>query len=159
MNEESKTVSYSAINDHSIPVMPGDLNHNNTAFGGLVLSTLDHITGTVASRHSEKTCVTRVVDSIEFHVPAVQGEILVFKASLNRAWGTSMEVGAKVFADNLLDGTRKHLVSAYFTFVAVDKNGAPTPVRPVIPETPDEIRRFKEAGDRRARRLEYSKKK
>jgi len=67
-----------------------------------------------------------------------------------------MEIGVKVTTENLLTGRRLHTCSAYLTFVALDANGKPTPVVPVIPETEDEQRRFREAGERREYRLAHS---
>jgi acyl-CoA hydrolase len=64
-----------------------------------------------------------------------------------------MEVGVKVLTENLLTGERRHTCSAYLTFVALNREGKAIPVQPVVPETPDEIRRFEHAGERREYRL------
>jgi len=76
------------------------------------------------------------------------------KASVNFAGRTSMEVGVRVEAEELLTGRRRHTNSCYLTFVAVDANGRPIEVPELIPETPDETRRYEAAKERRARRLE-----
>ena len=65
-----------------------------------------------------------------------------------------MEVGVRVEAEELLTGRRRHTNSCYLTFVAVDRNGRPIDVPALVPETPDELRRFEAAKERRARRLE-----
>jgi acyl-CoA hydrolase len=65
-----------------------------------------------------------------------------------------MEVGVKVYVEDLLTGERKHTSSAYLTFVAIDEGGCPVPAPQVIPETEEEKRRFEDAGRRRASRLE-----
>jgi acyl-CoA hydrolase len=152
MTSPSKTVNDSAVHDHVYRVFPNDLNPNNTVFGGLVMSTLDRICSVVAERHTGQICVTASVDSMHFLGPARRGDILVFMASVNRTWRTSMEIGAKVVAENAATNERKHIVSAYFTFVAVDENQRPTPVPAIIPQTPDEVRRFEEAHFRREHR-------
>lgn len=148
-----KTVKSTAVENHLYKVFPNDLNSNGTVFGGLVMSILDRIALIVAERHSEKTCVTVSVDSFHFLAPAKTGDILVFYAALNRAWGSSMEIGVKVMAEHPRTREQVHIVSAYFTYVALDENNRPTRILPVIPESPLEKRRFEEAGRRREVRL------
>jgi acyl-CoA hydrolase len=82
------------------------------------------------------------------------GDLVVMKASVNYAGRTSMEVGVRVEAEDLLRGTRRHTNSCYLTFVAIDRNGRPIPVPELRPETDDEVRRFEAARERRRRRLE-----
>lgn len=147
-----KTVKESAVDDHTYKVFPNDLNSYGTAFGGMIMSVLDRIACIVAERHSEKTCVTASVDSMHFLYPAKRGDILLFSASINRAWHTSMEIGARVMTENYKTKEKKHILSAYFTFVALDDDQKPTLVPEVIPETDLEKRRFREAGIRREHR-------
>jgi acyl-CoA hydrolase len=155
-----KKVSDSAVNEHVYRVFPNDLNSNDTVFGGLVMSTLDRICSVVAERHSGRVCVTASVDSMHFLGPARRGDILVFMASVNRTWRSSMEIGAKVLAENPRKTDRKHILSAYFTFVALDEHQRPIEVPMLIPETLDELRRFDEANFRREhRRLESEERK
>lgn len=106
----------------------------------------------VAERHSKKTCVTASVDSMHFLRPAGQGDILLFSAAVNRSWTTSMEIGVKVIAEHYQTGERRHILSAYFTFIALDENRHPTEVPAVIPETALEKRRYEEAQYRRENR-------
>lgn len=148
----AKLVSDSAIQEHFYKIFPQDLNASNTMFGGQVMSILDRIALVVAERHSSQTCVTAAVDALHFLGPARQGDILLFQAAINRSWRSSMEIGVRVFAENYKKNTRRHIVSAYFTFVAVDENRSPISVPPVLAQTPDELRRYEEAGLRRARR-------
>lgn len=152
MPRPPKRVKDSSIDDQTYKVFPNDLNGHYTVFGGLVMSLADRIASVVAERHAEMLCVTASVDSISFLAPAGSGDILVFKAAVNRCWRSSMEIGVKVVAENYHTGEKKHLVSAYFTFVAVDKNRKPSEVPPIVPETDDEKRRFEEAGMRRTHR-------
>ena len=149
-----KKVSESAIDNQLYPLFVNDLNINNTAFGGRVLEIADKLAAAVAMRHSNRVCVTFLVDSVKFLAPAVQGECLIFKAAVNRVWNSSMEVGVKVMAENFQTGAKRHVVSAYFTFVAIDESRRPVPVAPVMPEMNDEKRRYQKAEDRRRRRLE-----
>ncbi len=149
---EGKTPSDSEIKDHTYKVFPNDLNSRGTAFGGMVMSILDRLAAVVAERHSAQTCVTASVDSMHFLAPAHRGDHLIFMVAVNRAWRTSMEIGAKVLAENPRTGEKRHMVSVYFTFVAINENEQPSPVPPLIPETAAEKRRYKEADIRRSRR-------
>lgn len=154
---QGKTPGETAIQDHTYRVFPNDLNAQGTVFGGLILSIVDRLTHLIAERHSGRICVTASVDAVNFLAPAGHGDNIIFKASINRSWKSSMEVGAKVFAEHRLSSERFHIVSAYLTFVALDDAKKPTAVPPVTPETAEEKRRFKEAQIRREHRMEYKK--
>lgn len=151
---EGKPVSFSAIDEQTSLVFPNDLNTYGTLFGGKVLELGDWICGIVAKRHTGKVCVTLGLDSVRFLAPAMAGDILVLKASLNRAWNTSMEIGLKVFAEDYRTREERVIFSAYFTFVALDEHLKPTKIPPVIPETEDQKRRYEQAERRRKKRLE-----
>src|SRR5580692_12260666 len=116
----SKRVSESAIHDQTSIVFPNDLNSLGTLFGGRVLEQADLVAAVVAHRHAGRVCVTLGVDSVRFLAPARHGDILIFQAAVNRVWRTSMEVGVKVLVEDFRTMTRRHIFSAYFTFVAVD---------------------------------------
>lgn len=150
---DGKPVFASAILDQVVEVFPNDLNPHGTLFGGRVMQIVDNLAAIVAKRHSGKVCVTLGIDSVRFLHPARRGDILVCMASVNRAWNTSLEVGIKVIAEDFRTLEQKEILSAYFTFVAVDDDHNPVEVLPVIPETPDQIRRFQEAEVRRQHRL------
>jgi acyl-CoA hydrolase len=146
-------VSFSAIRDQVKVVFPNDLNDYGTLFGGRVLDLCDRLAGIVAKRHSRRICVTLGIDSVRFLAPAVHGDILIFKSSINRVWKTSMEVGVSVVKEDYRTGDRIHIVSAYFTFVALNDEFKPVEICPVIPETEKEKKRFEDAEARRQIRL------
>jgi len=107
-----------------------------------------------AARHARSAVVTASVDSLTFLHPVKIGQLVLLKSSVNRVFRTSMEVGVKVWAEDMTTGETWHIASAYLTFVALDANGQKHVVEPVIPELPDEKRRYEQAGQRRAFRLQ-----
>ncbi|MBL8221531.1 MAG: acyl-CoA thioesterase, partial [Bryobacterales bacterium] len=107
-----------------------------------------------AMRHSRLTVVTASVDYMTFLYPVHIGEQVILKASVNRVFHTSMEVGVKVLVENLLTGDVRHTSSAYLTFVAIDEEGKKIALPQAVPQSDEEIRRFHKAGERRKIRLE-----
>jgi acyl-CoA hydrolase len=135
-------------------VLPNDANLLGNMLGGRVMHLIDIAGALAGSRHANSIIVTASVDYLDFRFPIHVGEWIVLKSSVNRVFRTSMEVGVKVFSENVLTGERKHTSTAYVTFVAIDQNGQPHPIPPLILETEDDRRRFREAGERRRHRLE-----
>ena len=135
-------------------MMPQHANNLGHVFGGVMLSMMDRTAAIAAFRHCRLNVVTASIDRVDFREPILVGDLVVMKASINFVGRTSMEVGVRVEAEELLTGRRRHTNSCYLTFVAVDKNGRPVEVPDLLPETPDERRRYDGAKQRRQRRLE-----
>ena len=135
-------------------MMPQHANVLGHVFGGVILSMMDRTAAVAAIRHARGNCVTVSVDRVDFREPIHVGDLVIMKASVNYAGRTSMEVGVRVEAENMVSGVRRHTNSCYVTFVAIDRNGRPVEVPHVIPETDIERRRFAAALERRRRRLE-----
>jgi acyl-CoA hydrolase len=136
-------------------VLPQDANVLGNILGGRVMHLVDIAGAIAAHRHCRSHVVTASVDHLDFRNAIRVGELIVLKSSVNRAFHTSLEAGVKVFSENVLSGERKHTTSAYLTYVAVDAEGRPIPVPPLICETPDDRRRFREALARRKTRLAH----
>ncbi len=134
-------------------VLPQDANVLGNILGGRVMHLVDIAAAIAAHRHSSSHVVTASVDYVDFRNPIRVGELIILRAHVNRVFRTSMEVGVKVFSENVLTGERKHTTTAYVTFVAIDENGRPKPVPPLILETAEDRRRFREALGRRGIRL------
>lgn len=134
-------------------MMPHMANHLGNVHGGVILGMLDRVGAVSAIRHAQRICVTASVDRVDFRQPIHLGELVTMYASVNYAHRTSIEVGVRVEAENLLTGERRHTNTCYLTFVALDEAGRPSPVPPVAPETDDERRRYREAEARRAQRM------
>src|SRR5436190_10395617 len=137
-----------SISEMAEVVLPNDANPLNNLLGGRLLHFIDIAGAMAAHRHSRSYVVTASMDHIDFLAPVHVGDLLVLRSSVNRAFHTSMEVGVKVWVENYIAGTKRHVSSAYLTFVAVDRHGIHVPVPPVVPETPEEKRRFEDAGHR-----------
>ena len=135
-------------------VLPNDTNVMNNLLGGRLMHWMDIATAIAAAKHCNRIAVTAAVDKLTFHTPIKLGEIVTLKASVNRVFRTSMEVGVRVETEDIETGEIRHANSAYFTFVGVDKiTGKKVEVPPIKPVTPEEIKRFEEALERRNQRL------
>ncbi|CUU08828.1 Acyl-CoA hydrolase [Candidatus Thermokryptus mobilis] len=136
-------------------ILPSDANPLGFLLGGRLMHWIDICAAMSAMKHAGKVVVTASIDELNFLCPIKIGEVVILKASVNRVFRTSMEVGVKVFAMNPLTGEIRHANSAYLTFVAIDENGKPVPVPPIIPQTDEEKRRYEEALIRRQQRLKH----
>lgn len=132
---------------------PQHANIMGNVFGGAILSLVDRVAAVAAIRHSRRACVTVSVDKVDFREPIRVGELVTAMARVNYAGRTSMEVGVKVIAENVMTGERRHTNSCYLTYVALDDQGRPTPVPRLVPETKDEKRRNERAAKRRTARV------
>ena len=142
-----------SYSEYSELALPNDANGLGNLLGGKVMHLVDLAGAMAAIRHSRQPCVTASIDHMNFLVPVRIGQLVLLRSAVNRVFRTSMEVGVKVFVEDLIRGDVRHMSSAYLTFVAVDRAGTPVSVSPVIPETADEKRRFGQAGERREYRL------
>jgi acyl-CoA hydrolase len=132
---------------------PQSQNVAGTLFGGVLLGFIDRAAAFCAMKHAGRPVVTKSFDSVEFNEPIYIGELVVAKASVNFTGTTSMEIGVKVFAQNPITGEERHTNTCYATFVALDENGRPARVPPVLAETEDEERRLEKGRQRREERL------
>ncbi|TPE49369.1 acyl-CoA thioesterase [Amaricoccus solimangrovi] len=138
-------------------LMTPDLaNFSGKVHGGALLNLLDRVAFSLASRYSGRYAVTLSVDQVTFKEPINVGELVTFKASVNLAGRTSMEIGIRVEAENIRTGTVRHTNSCYFTMVAVDEAGRPAEVPPLAVETPTEARRRRAAEVRRTLRRQIA---
>ena len=133
-------------------IFPGDSNALGTLFGGRLMQYIDLVGAMAASRHARSYVVTASMDHLDFVSPVRVGELLILKASVNRAFKTSMEVGVRAMVEDVREQKLRHVSSAYLTFVAVTKAGERVEVPQVIPETGHQKRRFDDALRRREMR-------
>ena len=103
-------------------MMPHMANHVGNVHGGVILGMLDRVGAVSAIRHAQRICVTVSVDRVDFREPIHLGELVTMYASVNYTHRTSVEVGVRVEAEDLLTGVRRHTNTCYLTFVAVDES-------------------------------------
>lgn len=142
-----------SASEYSELALPNDANAFGNVLGGKVMHLVDLAAAISAIRHARVPAVTASVDSLHFLQPVHIGELIILRASVNRVFRSSMEIGVKVMTEVLRTGERKHTCSAYLTFVALNQEGKAIPIPPVIPETEEEKRRYEQAGVRREYRL------
>jgi acyl-CoA hydrolase len=130
-----------------------DANTAGNVHGGVILRLCDEAAGLAAVRHTRGRVVTAGMDRMTFACPIYIGQLVTCRAMVNAAWRTSVEVGVRIEAEDVRTGDVQHASTAYLTMVALDRDGRPAPVPPLAPETPDEIRRQREAQVRRDNRL------
>jgi uncharacterized protein (TIGR00369 family) len=133
-------------------MLPSDANPSGNVHGGTIMRLADTVGGVVAMRHCRRQVVTARIDEMSFLHPVFVGDLVTLKASVNDVGRTSMEVGVRVEAENLRTGKVAHTSSAHLVYVALDPEGRPAAVPPLIADTEDERRRMAEAKLRRTRR-------
>ncbi|MDO5770035.1 MAG: acyl-CoA thioesterase [Psychrobacter sp.] len=141
----------------SILMTPDMANFIGNVHGGDLLKMLDQVAYACASRYSGNYVVTLSVDQVMFREPIYVGELVTFAASINYVGTTSMEVGIRVESENVQQRTIRHTNSCYFTMVAIDENGKPTPVPSLEIKTPQQQCRFDAALERKKLRMQESK--
>ncbi len=143
-----------SASEYSEIALPNDANPLGNLLGGRVMHLVDMAGALAAMRHSRLPVVTAAVDHLTFLHPVQIGQLITLRSSVNRVFRTSMEVGVKVIVEDLSSGCQMHTSSAYLTFVALDAEGRPAEVPPVVPENEVQVRRYNAAGRRREYRLE-----
>lgn len=133
-------------------MMPYHVNPAGNVNGGVIMQLIDDAAFVIATRYARSNVVTASIDRIDFHRPVHIGDLLTLKGCLNMTHRSSMEIGARVEAEDMRTGKVRHIASAYLTFVALDKNHIPTPLTEYIPTTGEAKRRHREALQRRSQR-------
>jgi acyl-CoA hydrolase len=153
MDMKIKTVKESQVEKIEL-IQPNDTNILGNLLGGRLMHFIDIAAALASARHCNNVAVTASVDNLQFHHPIHLGDIVLLKASVNRAFNTSMEIGVRVEVEDIKTGQITHSNSAYLTFVSIDsKTGKPVKVPQIIPDTEEEKRRYEQALTRREQRL------
>lgn len=130
-------------------MLPQHANPAGNVHGGVIMKFIDDAAGVVATKHARTNVVTAAIERLDFHRPVFIGNLLILKACLNVTGRSSMEIGVRVEAEDLLAGETRHIASAYLTFVSLSHEGRPLPVPLFTPTSEDGIRRAQEAANRK----------
>jgi len=151
---EGKRPSESQI---TLTQLMGPTNANNlgNVHGGFIMKLCDEAGGMAATKHARRPAVTVAVDSMAFHSPVNIGNLMTVRAEVTWVGRTSMETRVVVTAENVISGAVTHTNTAYFVYVALDENGRPVSVPPLILQTEEEKARFERAANRQALRLQH----
>jgi acyl-CoA hydrolase len=155
-NLDPKTVTFSSITVVQ-QMMDADANIAGNVHGGSIMKLVDNTACMVGMRHTGGNAVTASLDRLDFHSPVYVGDILRVMTSVNYVGSTSMEIGARVEAEDVLTGEVRHTASAYLTFVSLDPDGKPCQIPQVICETEIQQERFAAAQERKTKRSEAIK--
>ena len=147
-----KKVSESRVKLTEI-VFPEDTNPYGSLFGGRLVSLMDKAAFICATRHARKNCVTASMDRLDFVAPIRKGHIIEIEAHINYVSRSSMEIEVNVFAEDTLSGRQVKACHAYFTLVALDSAGKPSPVPRLDLQNKEEYKRFQEGKKRQEERL------
>ena len=143
-SDKGKAPSESAVETRYL-VMPQQANPQGTAFGGAIVSWIDMVAAMAAQRHCGREVVTAQIDTLVFRHPVHIGDQVVLRAAVNYVGHSSMEVGVQVIREDPYSGERIMATTAHLTLVALDEDKRPTPVPPLLPQTPEEIKRYEAA--------------
>jgi acyl-CoA hydrolase len=132
---------------------PGEANIMGNVHGGNLMKLADDAAGMAAVKHARRHCVTVAVDSMTFHSPVHIGNLVTVRSEVTWTGRTSLETRVVISAEDVVSGQVTHTNTAYFVYVALDENGRPTPVPPLLVETDDEKQRFEQGAARQAERL------
>ncbi|UJF25208.1 acyl-CoA thioesterase [Suttonella sp. R2A3] len=133
-------------------MQPEYANFGGNIHGGYLLSLMDQAAYACASKHAQAYCVTASVNTVNFRTPIHVGDLISIKARVNYTGATSMVIGLRVEAENLIQGTVRHSNSSYFTMVAKDNDGHPQRVPGLILRNNEDVRRFVRSHERREER-------
>ena len=148
----SKPVSASRVTISQL-MHPEHANLLGNVHGGWIMKLVDEAAALACMRHAQRKVVTVAIDSMTFRKPIKIGDLIILNAEVTYVGRTSMESEVQVLAENPITGEQTHTNTAYLVYVALDDEGRPTAVPPLLSETEDEKRKAEEAKERQERRL------
>jgi acyl-CoA hydrolase len=153
MRDLSPRARSASVTEMAEYVLPQHANIGGTVFGGQIMAWVDLCAAICAQRHSARPCVTAFVDDLWFKRPVRVGQVVRLHAEIAATFRTSMEIDVKVEGEDTITGERWPTVECRVTFVAMDENRKPTPVRPLLLESESDRAAQAAAQERRRARL------
>ena len=132
---------------------PEHANLLGNVHGGWVMKLVDEAGALACMRHSQKKVVTVAIDSMTFREPIKIGDLVILKAEVSYTGRTSLEAAVEVVAENPITGEQTHTNTAFLVYVALDDEGRPTSVPPLLAETEEERQKMERAQERQQQRL------
>ncbi|HZS78412.1 MAG TPA: acyl-CoA thioesterase [Ktedonobacteraceae bacterium] len=149
---QGRTIAYSrSTTSRLMEVL--DANAHGNVHGGVIMRMVDEAAAIVAIKHSQSSVVTARVERFDFLAPAYIGNVVTIHCEMNYVGRTSMEVGVKVLAEDLITGEVRHVASSNVIYVALDEHRKPRPVPPLIAGNEQERTIIERARERRMKRL------
>ncbi|MFC1858408.1 ferritin family protein [Thermodesulfobacteriota bacterium] len=154
---KGRTVLYSAVSMAQV-MLPDQANPSGYVHGGELMKIVDNAAGVVAARHCQEDIVLARVADIQFLNPVEVGNLISINARLTFISRSSMEVGIDLDVESLDTGARSRALTAHLVMVAIDEEGVPAEVPPLLISTEEQQRNFDE-GKARYEAYKKSKKK
>jgi acyl-CoA hydrolase len=148
MTKQEKSLAMTVL------MTPDMANFSGHVHGGSLLKLLDQVAYSCAAKYCRRYVVTAALDQVFFKQQVNVGELVTFYAHVNYVGRSSMEIGVKVFAEDLRTDEKRHTTSCYFTMVALDENGQTVEVPRLQLENEMEKRIYEEAKMRKKIRQE-----
>jgi acyl-CoA hydrolase len=152
-----KVIEHDRSLEMTVLMTPDMVNFSGKVHGGAILKILDQVAYGCASRYCRYYVVTLSADQVFFRHPIYVGELVTFLASVNYTGKTSMEIGIKVVSENTRTRVRNHVLSSYFTMVAVDENSKAIEIPLIKIESEKQKKRFDAALERKKLREQFWK--
>jgi uncharacterized protein (TIGR00369 family) len=133
-------------------MQPEHANLRGNVHGGWIMKLVDEAGALAAMRHAQARVVTVGIDHMRFEEPIRIGDVVILEAEVSSVGRTSIEARVQVSAENPLTGHRTRTNEAYLVYVALDDDGRPRPVPPLLAETDVEVRRQQAGAERQAYR-------
>ncbi|MEX2143348.1 MAG: acyl-CoA thioesterase [Anaerolineales bacterium] len=153
---DSRSVSASRVSIAQL-MEPAHANLHGNVHGGHIMKLVDEAGALACMKHSRQRVVTVVIDRMTFKHPIRIGDLVTINAEVSYVGSTSMEAEVSVSAENPTTGESWHTNTAYLVYVALNENGKPIPVPPLVAENDLQRKRMAAGAERQLYRLNQAR--